>query len=60
MLRDGDQVIDEASIIIEHVAGARLVPSLEARVKVIATARPYRDLFPLAVFDRLIQSQRRW
>jgi glutathione S-transferase len=31
MLRDGDQVIGETSIIIEHVAGARLVPSLEAR-----------------------------
>jgi glutathione S-transferase len=31
VLRDGDQVIGETSIIIEHVAGARLVPSLEAR-----------------------------
>jgi glutathione S-transferase len=31
VLRDGDQVIGESSIIIEHVAGARLVPSLEAR-----------------------------
>ena len=31
MLRDGDQVIGETSIIIEHVAGSRLVPSLEAR-----------------------------
>src|SRR5215212_10520346 len=31
VLRHGDQVIGEASIIIEHVAGARLVPSLEAR-----------------------------
>jgi len=32
VLRDGDQVIGETSIIIEHVAGARLVPSLEARM----------------------------
>jgi glutathione S-transferase len=31
VLRDGDQVIGETSIIIEYVAGARLVPSLEAR-----------------------------
>jgi glutathione S-transferase len=31
VLRDGDQVIGETSIIIEHVAGTRLVPSLEAR-----------------------------
>ncbi len=32
VLRDGDQVIGETSIIIEHVAGAGLVPSLEARL----------------------------
>jgi glutathione S-transferase len=32
VLRDGDQVIGETSIIIEHVAGARLVPSLRARL----------------------------
>ena len=31
VLRDGDQIIGETSIIIEHVAGAQLVPSLEAR-----------------------------
>src|SRR5205085_8406428 len=31
VLRDGNQVIGETSIIIEHVAGARLVPSLESR-----------------------------
>jgi len=31
VLRDGNQVIGETSIIIEYVAGARLVPSLEAR-----------------------------
>lgn len=31
VLRDDDQVIGETSIIIEHVAGAQLVPSLEAR-----------------------------
>jgi glutathione S-transferase len=32
VLRDGDQMIGETSIIIEHVAGPRLVPSLEARL----------------------------
>jgi len=31
VLRDGDQVIGETSIIIEYVAGAKLVPSLKAR-----------------------------
>jgi glutathione S-transferase len=31
VLRDGDEVIGETTIIIEHVAGARLVPSLESR-----------------------------
>ncbi len=31
VLLDGDQVIGETSIIIEHVASAQLVPSLEAR-----------------------------
>jgi glutathione S-transferase len=31
VLRDGDQIIGETSIIIEHVAGPQLVPSLEAR-----------------------------
>jgi glutathione S-transferase len=31
VLRDGDEVIGETSIIIEYVAGERLVPSLEAR-----------------------------
>jgi glutathione S-transferase len=32
VLRDGDRVIGETSIIIEYVAGTRLVPSLEARL----------------------------
>ena len=32
VLRDGDRIIGETSIIIEYVAGARLVPSLEARM----------------------------
>ena len=31
MLRDGEQIIGETSIIIEYVAGTRLMPSLEAR-----------------------------
>src|SRR3954469_12983807 len=29
VLRDGDQVIGETSIIIEYVAGAQLIPSVE-------------------------------
>jgi glutathione S-transferase len=32
LLRDGDRVIGETSIIIEYVAGVRMVPSLEARL----------------------------
>jgi glutathione S-transferase len=32
VLRDGDRILGETSIIIEYVAGARLVPSLEARI----------------------------
>ena len=32
VLRDGDEVIGETSIIIEYVAGERLVPSLQARL----------------------------
>jgi len=31
VLRDGEEIIGESSIIIEHVAGAQLVPSLQAR-----------------------------
>src|ERR1700691_5902010 len=31
VLRDGEEIIGETSIIIEHLAGAQLVPSLEAR-----------------------------
>ena len=32
VLRDGEQIIGESSIIIEHVAGEALVPSLAARL----------------------------
>jgi glutathione S-transferase len=32
VLRDGDRIIGETSIIIEYVAGEQLVPSLEARM----------------------------
>jgi glutathione S-transferase len=31
VLCDGEEIVGESSIIIEHVAGAQLVPSLEAR-----------------------------
>lgn len=61
VLCDGDEVIGESSIIIEHVAGARLVgftrPQLTRYYRalvhrpsfaaVISTARAYRDLFAL-------------
>jgi glutathione S-transferase len=32
VLRDGDRIVGETSIIIEYVAGEQLVPSLEARM----------------------------
>jgi glutathione S-transferase len=32
VLRDGDRIVGETSIIIEHLAGAALVPCLEARL----------------------------
>lgn len=32
VLRDGDRVLGESSIIIEHVGGGRIVPSLRARL----------------------------
>jgi glutathione S-transferase len=32
VLRDGERIVGETSIIIEYVAGERLVPSLEARL----------------------------
>jgi glutathione S-transferase len=32
VLLDGDQIVGETSIIIEHVGGERLIPSLEARL----------------------------
>ena len=32
VLRDGDQIIGETSIIIEHAAGPQLIPSLQARL----------------------------
>jgi glutathione S-transferase len=32
VLRDGERIVGETSIIIEYVAGAELVPSLEARL----------------------------
>lgn len=32
VLRDGDRIVGETSIIIEHVGGSQLIPSLEARL----------------------------
>jgi glutathione S-transferase len=52
-LRDGDRVIGESSIIIEHVAGARLVPSLEARMWDRICDGYLSDAVQAIVFDAL-------
>src|ERR1700734_2575331 len=53
VLRDGDQVIGETSIIIEHVAGARLVPSLEARKWDRVCDQYISDAVQAIVFDTI-------
>lgn len=53
VLRDGDQVIGETSIIIEHVAGARLVPSLEARLWDRICDQHVSDAVQAIVFDTI-------
>src|ERR1700727_1668462 len=53
VLRDGDQVIGETSIIIEYVAGARLVPSLEARKWDRVCDQYVSDAVQAIVFDTI-------
>ena len=53
VLRDGDQVVGETSIIIEHVAGARLVPSLEARKWDRLCDQYVSDAIQAIVFDTI-------
>lgn len=55
VLRDGDRVIGETSIIIEHVAGARLVPSLEARLWDRLCDGYVSDAVQAIVFDTLLE-----
>jgi glutathione S-transferase len=51
VLRDGDRVIGETSIIIEYVAGAALVPSLEARMWDRICDQYVSDAVQAIVFD---------
>lgn len=53
VLRDGDQVIGETSIIIEYVAGARLVPSLQARLWDRICDQYVSDSVQAIVFDAI-------
>jgi len=53
VLRDGDRVIGEASIIIEHLAGERLVPSLESRLWDRLCDQYISDSVQAVVFDTL-------
>jgi glutathione S-transferase len=53
VLRDGDQVIGETSIIIEYVAGARLVPSLQARLWDRICDQYVSDSVQAIVFDTI-------
>lgn len=55
VLRDSDRVIGETSIIIEHVAGARLVPSLEARLWDRLCDGYVSDAVQAIVFDTLLE-----
>ena len=55
VLRDGDQVIGETSIIIEYVAGAQLVPSLEARKWDRLCDQYISDAVQAIVFDTIEQ-----
>ncbi|MDA0160614.1 glutathione S-transferase family protein [Solirubrobacter ginsenosidimutans] len=55
VLRDGDQIIGETSIIIEHVAGSRLVPTLEARLWDRLCDQYVSDAVQAVVFDTIEQ-----
>src|ERR1700761_1206245 len=53
VLRDGDRVIGETSIIIEYVAGERLVPSLDARLWDRICDQYISDAVQTIVFDTI-------
>jgi glutathione S-transferase len=53
VLRDGDEVIGETSIIIEYAAGARLVPSLQARMWDRICDQYISDSVQAIVFDTI-------
>src|ERR1043165_2734764 len=55
VLRDGDQIIGETSIIIEHVAGTRLVPTLESRKWDRLCDQYVSDSVQAVVFDTISQ-----
>jgi glutathione S-transferase len=53
VLRDGEQIVGETSIIIEHVAGAQLVPTLEARMWDRLCDQYISDAVQAIVFDTI-------
>ena len=55
VLRDGDRVIGETSIIIEYVAGVQLVPSLEARKWDRLCDQYVSDAVQAIVYETIVQ-----
>jgi glutathione S-transferase len=55
VLRDGDRIVGETSIIIEHVGGPRLIPSLEARLWDRLCDQYVSDAVQAVVFDTIEQ-----
>jgi glutathione S-transferase len=55
VLRDGDRIVGETSIIIEHVGGERLIPSLEARLWDRLCDRYVSDAVQAVVYDTIAQ-----
>ncbi len=55
VLRDGDEIVGETSIVIEYVAGARLVPSLVARTWDRLCDQYLSDSVQAIVFETIAQ-----
>jgi glutathione S-transferase len=55
VLRDGDRIVGETSIIIEHVGDERLIPSLEARLWDRLCDRYVSDAVQAVVHDTIAQ-----
>jgi glutathione S-transferase len=55
VLRDGDRIVGEPSIIIEHVGDERLIPSLEARLWDRLCDRYVSDAVQAVVHDTIAQ-----